>query len=476
MDSKVDQALCMLRARFRMLADLLKCCSTIAPKYILIVPVDPEEPPPTGVKETLWQWAKDPSGILNIKAKLFFLDPIHMQPADTNKGAGFELSFPKAWVAQALPMIASVTGILRSAHSSGVLKLIPGYSLAEGAVTGFFDKQMDMLHSLGDDIKGEAEGGSKGLLSAALGGSDDADNCAGKLVDYAMGQAEAFGGEQLERLGGAVAPSEQKLQQMREPMTKSVNELNRMLTGAKGGGDNWKEASGLVCCTSAKDGTTEWVRPEDEALFMREGKACLWVPSEHPPKPARPDKPTGAADAPETLDTREETAQRYASAEWVGGVIKQVRTGAEGLARDIAGIGAQPAPEARDEDPRIGELEARLGERQLTDGSMAALEQRMMLVDDTARNVDTSLFDLKGAVDTIARAVSQDVGRPGGTPVGEDAPGVLRVFLKSASGLRAADLMGKSDPYVKLSMAGEQTQQSRAVKQNLDPVWNQTFE
>ena len=53
--------------------------------------------------------------------------------------------------------------------------------------------------------------------------------------------------------------------------------------------------------------------------------------------------------------------------------------------------------------------------------------------------------------------------------------GVLTVHLRKGSGLKAADLNGKSDPYVQVSV-GAQRKQSKVVERTLDPVWNEEFE
>ena len=53
--------------------------------------------------------------------------------------------------------------------------------------------------------------------------------------------------------------------------------------------------------------------------------------------------------------------------------------------------------------------------------------------------------------------------------------GTLTVHLKSASGLKAADLNGKSDPYVKVGVGGKE-KQSRVQKATLAPNWNETIE
>jgi len=48
-------------------------------------------------------------------------------------------------------------------------------------------------------------------------------------------------------------------------------------------------------------------------------------------------------------------------------------------------------------------------------------------------------------------------------------------MLKGASGLRSADLNGKSDPYVTLSLCGVQ-HRSRVVPRSLNPRWDEMFE
>ena len=52
--------------------------------------------------------------------------------------------------------------------------------------------------------------------------------------------------------------------------------------------------------------------------------------------------------------------------------------------------------------------------------------------------------------------------------------GVLKILLKKGVGLKAADLNGKSDPYV-IVCCGKQERKSKIIKKTLDPVWNQTF-
>lgn len=55
--------------------------------------------------------------------------------------------------------------------------------------------------------------------------------------------------------------------------------------------------------------------------------------------------------------------------------------------------------------------------------------------------------------------------------------GVLTVTVISAEDLPAVDLMGKSDPYVVLTMRKTETKnKTRVVNDSLNPVWNQTFD
>ena len=45
----------------------------------------------------------------------------------------------------------------------------------------------------------------------------------------------------------------------------------------------------------------------------------------------------------------------------------------------------------------------------------------------------------------------------------------------SATGLKSADLNEKSDPYVRLTLAGQQAK-SKTIMKSLDPQWDETFE
>lgn len=59
--------------------------------------------------------------------------------------------------------------------------------------------------------------------------------------------------------------------------------------------------------------------------------------------------------------------------------------------------------------------------------------------------------------------------------------GVLRIHLVEAQNLIAKDnfmggmVKGKSDPYVKIRVAGI-TYRSHTIKENLNPIWNELYE
>lgn len=55
--------------------------------------------------------------------------------------------------------------------------------------------------------------------------------------------------------------------------------------------------------------------------------------------------------------------------------------------------------------------------------------------------------------------------------------GILHVNIVRASNLRKMDLLGKSDPYVKLSLSGERlpSKKTSIKMRNLNPEWNEQF-
>ncbi|KAI9279001.1 C2 domain-containing protein [Phascolomyces articulosus] len=53
--------------------------------------------------------------------------------------------------------------------------------------------------------------------------------------------------------------------------------------------------------------------------------------------------------------------------------------------------------------------------------------------------------------------------------------GVLSVTLHEGKNLKNQDFMGKNDPYVELWLDDDYKQRSSEIKNNNNPVWNETF-
>ena len=55
------------------------------------------------------------------------------------------------------------------------------------------------------------------------------------------------------------------------------------------------------------------------------------------------------------------------------------------------------------------------------------------------------------------------------------APASYVVVVSRATGLRSADFMGKSDPYVVVGVPGQYRGKTTVVQNNLDPIWSEAF-
>ena len=101
---------------------------------------------------------KKPRDWLNERVRVFFVDPVNYSIAPTNVDAngtaqGFELTFPKEWVAKAMPYVRLGLTALRVASVAGKLVGLPIPDVQ--AVLGeFVESQMRAL----DEIKDEAFG------------------------------------------------------------------------------------------------------------------------------------------------------------------------------------------------------------------------------------------------------------------------------------------------------------------------------
>ena len=117
----VKKALAVLDAQSTMLATLLQAADNLAPRLIVFLPADAFEG--GGAKSRL-QKLTSPKDWFNQRVRVFFVDPIHYKLAPTNpdpdgKGQGFELRFPKVWVAKAMPYVRLSLTVLKVAHIGG---------------------------------------------------------------------------------------------------------------------------------------------------------------------------------------------------------------------------------------------------------------------------------------------------------------------------------------------------------------------
>ena len=83
--------------------------------------------------------------------------------------------------------------------------------------------------------------------------------------------------------------------------------------------------------------------------------------------------------------------------------------------------------------------------------------------------------ELLKACDVVVKAPPQLPTRVLPVVPGDGKRGVLTLRLHSAEGLRAADLNGKSDPYVVIRFGNEKELRSTVKDRTLKPMWNETF-
>jgi len=260
-DSKAEQVLKQLKAQFQMLSTLLHGVDTLAPKLICFLPVDAID---NGSKK--WSSKADflnPRSWLNREVRLFFFDPIRLTLAPTNaskefpNGKGFVLTYPKEWVAKAMPYIKLGLTTLKVAYMAGRLAGFPVPDVA-GVVGDWIDSQLGELSGLA----GEAtEWLGEYINDPALAKS--------MLKQLDENSRSAISGE-LEAMRPQDATA--LCDDLREPLKKSIVELDALLLKDYG---DWRQKSGLVLATSKVDGKSEYVLEEDVAAFEEKGAELI---------------------------------------------------------------------------------------------------------------------------------------------------------------------------------------------------------
>ena len=257
MDQKLDRIIEGLNAQFGMLSTLLHGVDKLAPKLICFLPAAAvsDAAPATGSKVRKWtSRLTKPADWFNQRVCVFFFDPVRLSLAPTNGGKGFELTFPKAWVAKAMPYVKLGLTALKVAAAAGRLSGLPIPD-----VVGFLDSQLGAIEDLKFDAIVELSSVTNDPREAAhlLGAVDS--KCK-EMVSGVAQQAAPTGGD----------PFAAKLH---APLEKSAQELDALLP------QGWREKCGLEM-TVALDGTVEWVLPHDVAEFKGKGKELLGKRSE----------------------------------------------------------------------------------------------------------------------------------------------------------------------------------------------------
>ena len=284
----LEEALSMLRAQRAMLMTLLSGVDKLAPKLIVFLPADDHRK--SGA------WVKNPKDWLNQRVKIFFFDPIRLSLAATNGGEGFEIVFPKTWVARALPYVKVGLTVLKVAAVAGKLSGIPFPDVK--AVAGeWVDAQLQMVLAL----KSEAFAQMSALTSDP--------EIATQLLEEVEGQCTKMLSDK------ATLPEGTALgEKLRKPLEKSVGELDALLPL------KWKDNCGLKMVT-ANDGSTEWVLPEDADQFKREGFKML------------PGKLVAASEPSQQVSRRRGKSLQEANAEIVDFLLSKcsIRTSTDAL-------------------------------------------------------------------------------------------------------------------------------------------------
>ena len=249
--SDVKAILQMSEAHFKLLSTLMKGVDKLAPKLICFLPV--VEYKKEGKVKGWLSTLKSPGDWFNQRVRIFFIDPITLTLAETNGGKGFELDFPKLWVAKAMPYVKLGLTLLKVAAVAGKLAGIPIPDV-EAVAGEWVDAQLKMLTELkGDAIDAMASMTKDRAVAVDL--LNKVDQRCHQLIENKFDEARAAEGSALS-------------ERLHVPLEKSLKELDALLKATY---PDWKDKCGLVLAT-ARDGTSEWVLPEHKDKFCMQGE------------------------------------------------------------------------------------------------------------------------------------------------------------------------------------------------------------
>ncbi|XP_073313067.1 calcium-dependent lipid-binding protein-like [Primulina huaijiensis] len=135
------------------------------------------------------------------------------------------------------------------------------------------------------------------------------------------------------------------------------------------------------------------------------------------------------------------------------------------LADEIPCISAVVVALLADPKPRIDYTLKAIG------GSLTALPGLSDMIDDTVNSIVTDMLQWPHRIVVPIGGIPVDLSELELKPVGKVTVTVVR-----ANELKNKELIGKSDPYVVLHIRPLVKVKTKVVDNNLNPVWNQTFE
>ncbi|KAK2353931.1 Calcium-dependent lipid-binding (CaLB domain) family protein [Trifolium repens] len=135
------------------------------------------------------------------------------------------------------------------------------------------------------------------------------------------------------------------------------------------------------------------------------------------------------------------------------------------LAEEIPCISAVVVALLAEPKPRIDYTLKAVG------GSLTALPGISDMIDDTVDTIVTDMLQWPHRIVVPLGGIPVDISELELKPQGS-----LKVTVVKATGLKNMEMIGKSDPYVVLSIRPLFKVKTKVVNNNLNPVWDQTFE
>jgi hypothetical protein len=247
-----EKAIELLSAQSTMLATLLRNTHA-APKLILFLPAAQATGEGLGIS---WPMrALRPRDWFNIRLRIFFVDPLTYTVAKTHpnregEAEGFELTFPRVWVAKAMPYVKLGLTVLKVAAAAGKLA---GFPIPD--LRSMIDSQLSTL----DGLKEEA------ITNMCAMTKDEA--TARELLDAVDAKCQELLGEKVQELK-LVDDGEPLKEKLKECIEKSAGELDELLSKEY---PKWKDECGLELAVHKRSGACEWVLPEDKNKFEANG-------------------------------------------------------------------------------------------------------------------------------------------------------------------------------------------------------------